>query len=49
MGEVPRVVRCCTRGVTVDGEIVRRWGALGDGQSLDVRDPDGNAVELKTY
>ena len=28
---------------------VTRWGALGDGMSLYVRDPDGNVVELRHY
>jgi catechol 2,3-dioxygenase-like lactoylglutathione lyase family enzyme len=28
---------------------VTRWGARGDGQSLYVRDPDGNVVELRHY
>lgn len=27
----------------------RRWGARGDGQSLYVKDPDGNTVELRHY
>lgn len=36
-------------GVTVDDGPVQRWGALGNGTSIYVRDPDGNVVELKKY
>jgi len=36
-------------GVTVEGEPATRWGALGDGTSIYVRDPDGNVIELKSY
>ncbi len=35
------------RGVTVEGGIVTRRGAFGDGLSLYIRDPDGYRVELK--
>lgn len=27
----------------------RRWGARGDGSSLNVLDPDGNVIELRHY
>jgi glyoxylase I family protein len=33
-------------GVDV-GEVVRRYGAEGDGPSLYIDDPDGNMIELK--
>ena len=36
-----------TRGVTVEGEVVERRGAFGQGPSLYLRDPDGYRVELK--
>ena len=29
------------------GNVVTRYGALGDGPSLYIKDPEGNAVELK--
>jgi glyoxylase I family protein len=29
------------------GDVAQRYGALGDGPSMYVRDPDGNVVELK--
>jgi glyoxylase I family protein len=35
------------RGVTVEGDVVTRRGAFGDGQSLYIRDPDGYRIELK--
>ena len=35
------------RGVTVEGEVVERRGAFGEGPSLYVRDPDGYRIELK--
>jgi glyoxylase I family protein len=35
------------RGVTVEGDVVRRRGAFGDGPSLYIRDPDGYRLELK--
>jgi len=37
------------RGVEADGEVGRRWGARGDGDSIYVHDPDGNVIELKRY
>jgi glyoxylase I family protein len=35
------------RGVTVDGDVVDRRGAFGQGPSLYIRDPDGHRIELK--
>jgi glyoxylase I family protein len=35
------------RGVTVEGDVVMRRGAFGDGRSLYIRDPDGYRLELK--
>ncbi len=35
------------RNVTVDGDVVKRFGAYGDGPSLYIRDPDGYKIELK--
>jgi glyoxylase I family protein len=35
------------RGVTVEGDVVTRRGAFGDGVSLYIRDPDGYRIELK--
>lgn len=35
------------RGVTVEGEVVRRRGAFGEGPSIYIRDPDGYRIELK--
>jgi catechol 2,3-dioxygenase-like lactoylglutathione lyase family enzyme len=34
-------------GVTVEGGVVSRYGAWGDGPSLYLRDPDGHKIELK--
>ena len=39
--------RLRARGVTVEGEVVKRRGAFGDGSSLYLRDPDGYRIELK--
>jgi catechol 2,3-dioxygenase-like lactoylglutathione lyase family enzyme len=35
------------KGVALEGDVVRRFGAYGDGPSLYLRDPDGHKVELK--
>lgn len=35
------------RGVTVEGDVVKRRGAFGEGPSLYLRDPDGYRIELK--
>jgi glyoxylase I family protein len=35
------------QGVTVEGDVVQRRGAFGDGASLYIRDPDGYRIELK--
>lgn len=34
-------------GATVEGDVVTRRGAFGDGTSLYIRDPDGYRIELK--
>src|SRR5574342_806475 len=34
------------RGVTVEGEVVTRRGAFGEGASLYIRDPDGYRIEI---
>ena len=35
------------RGARIEGDVVRRYGAYGDGPSLYLRDPDDYIVELK--
>ncbi len=35
------------KGVTLEGEVVKRYGAYGEGPSLYLRDPDGYMIELK--
>jgi glyoxylase I family protein len=35
------------RGVKVEGDVVTRRGAFGDGDSLYIQDPDGYRIELK--
>ncbi|MBI2154645.1 MAG: VOC family protein [Candidatus Rokubacteria bacterium] len=35
------------RGVKVEGDVVKRRGAFGEGPSLYLRDPDGYRIELK--
>lgn len=35
------------KGVALEGGVVRRYGAYGDGPSLYLRDPDGHKIELK--
>jgi glyoxylase I family protein len=35
------------QGVAVEGDVVDRRGAFGDGASLYIRDPDGYRIELK--
>lgn len=36
-----------THGATVEGDVVSRRGAFGQGPSVYVRDPDGYKIELK--
>lgn len=35
------------KGVHVVGEVVKRFGAYGDGSSIYIRDPDDYTIELK--
>ena len=37
------------KGVEIQQDVIRRWGALGYGLSIYIKDPDGNTVELKSY
>ena len=36
-------------GMEVIREVGRRWGAHGWGLSLNIKDPDGNSIELKCH
>jgi glyoxylase I family protein len=45
LGAVAAALRA--RGVSVEGDVVRRRGAFGEGPSLYLRDPDGYRIELK--
>ncbi|HXH84933.1 MAG TPA: VOC family protein [Candidatus Tectomicrobia bacterium] len=45
LGAVAAALR--RRGVALEGEVVQRRGAFGDGPSLYLRDPDGYRIELK--
>jgi len=35
------------KAVALEGDVVQRFGAFGDGPSLYLRDPDGHMIELK--
>lgn len=35
------------KGVTLEGDVVQRYGAYGEGPSIYLRDPDGYMIELK--
>jgi glyoxylase I family protein len=35
------------KGIALEGGVVQRYGAYGDGPSLYLRDPDGHKIELK--
>ena len=35
------------KGATLEGRVVQRYGAYGDGPSIYLRDPDGYKIELK--
>jgi catechol 2,3-dioxygenase-like lactoylglutathione lyase family enzyme len=37
------------RGVAIEQQMERLWGARGDGWACYIRDPDGYRVELKIY
>lgn len=36
-------------GIEVIRDVGRRWGAHGWGLSLNIKDPDGNSIELKCH
>ena len=42
-----RRVAARRKGVAVEGDVVQRFGAWGDGPSIYLRDPDGHMIELK--
>jgi glyoxylase I family protein len=35
------------KSVALEGDVVQRFGAWGDGPSIYLRDPDGHMIELK--
>jgi glyoxylase I family protein len=35
------------KAVALEGDVVQRYGAWGDGPSIYLRDPDGHMIELK--
>jgi catechol 2,3-dioxygenase-like lactoylglutathione lyase family enzyme len=35
------------KAVALEGDVVQRFGAWGDGPSIYLRDPDGHMIELK--
>ena len=39
--------RCLLEAGIEPGDVGQRYGALGSGPSMYIRDPDGNVVELK--
>lgn len=43
------VASLAAHGVAVEGGIVSRWGARGDGPAIYITDPDGYRIELKVY
>jgi glyoxylase I family protein len=46
--DLDEVARALTaRSVALEGAVVQRYGAYGDGPSLYLRDPDGYMIELK--
>lgn len=45
--EQPLMAYLARHRVEVEGEVGMRYGALGSGPSVYIRDPDGNMVELK--
>jgi len=45
LGAVVHYLRA--HGVTVEGDVVSRRGAFGQGPSVYIRDPDGYRIELK--
>lgn len=46
--DLERVARVLeAQGVALEGGVVRRYGAYGEGPSLYLHDPDGHKLELK--
>ncbi len=45
LGKVVRALE--QKGVTLEGTVVQRYGAYGEGPSVYLRDPDGYMIELK--
>ena len=47
LGNAEAIVNHLKRHGVEFGDVVSRYGALGNGPSISLRDPEGNTIEMK--